>query len=66
MPVPDDLEFFKKVCENELDYLADMVGDESAVCNMQNCRVYDHRMGLRHFLEDKLGIQDKFADTGIT
>lgn len=64
-PVPEDFNFIKKVCENELNHLADSVGDEPYGCDIANCLVYDHRMGLRYFMEDKLGIQDKFADTGI-
>lgn len=64
-PVPEDFDFLKKVCENELNYLADFVGDELCGCDITNCRVHDHRMGLRYFMEDKLGINDKFANTGI-
>lgn len=64
-PIPPDLEFLKSVCEKELDYFADFLDDMPVQCDIRDCHVYDHRMGLRLFLEDKLGVQDKFGDTGI-
>ena len=64
-PIPEDFDFLKKVCEDELNYLADSVGDEPYGCDIANCRVHNHRMGLRYFMEDKLGVNDKFANTGI-
>ena len=65
-PIPEDLEFLKNVCERELDYFADFLEEHPVKCDAANCRVYDHRMGLRYFLENKLGVQDKFADTGLS